>query len=284
MKETKTEAGIERQERYTEACAKGVAEGNADGRYVYSVVAGSKFDFGNIGIKGCSVYTIPYKDIAVVVHSCLAEPYDTENDDEAKGWVLEHSYVIDCATKAFGTVLPFSFDVIIKGNDEAVRDWLSQNYDHLREELERVKGRAEYSIQIFFDEGPLSEAVLSQNPELSKLKADIDSMSKGTAYLYLRKLDLKIKEEVSKEISKLAEEFGSCIGEQADEVKVERKVPRVPENYRGKKLVVALNCLVRDEKVETLGNLLDDINGRKGFAVRFTGPWAPFSFARLKEC
>jgi len=281
VKETK--AGIERQESETEACAKGVAEGSAEGRYIYSVVTGSEFDFGNIGIKGCSVYTIPYKEIAAVVHSCLAEPYDTENDDEAKGWVLEHSYVIDCATNAFGTVLPFSFDVIIKGGNEAVRGWLSQNYDHLREELYRVKDRSEYSIQIFFDEKPLSEAVLSQNPELSKLKADIDTMSKGTAYLYLRKLDLKVKEEVSKEISKLAEEFGSCIGEQADEVKVERKVPKVPENYRDKKLVVALNCLVRDEKVETLGNLLDDINSREGFAVRFTGPWAPFSFARLKR-
>ena len=48
-------------------------------------------------------------------------------------------------------------------------------------------------------------------------------------------------------------------------------------------LVVALSCLVQDNNVGKLGRVLDEINHREGFAVRFTGPWAPFSFIRLKE-
>jgi hypothetical protein len=35
--------------------------------------------------------------------------------------------------------------------------------------------------------------------------------------------------------------------------------------------------------VKKLGEVLEEINCKEGFMVRFTGPWAPFSFVRLME-
>jgi len=107
-------------------------------------------------------------------------------------------------------------------------------------------------------------------------------MPKRAAYLLQRKFELKIKDTISAGISKLAGEFGSKIREHAEEMKVE-ETSRVPEKYKDKKLIVTLSCLVSKDKVEGLGKVLEEINNREGYAVRFTGPWAPFSFVKLKE-
>ena len=255
-----------------------------EGRYLYCVInSGTELSFGDIGIDDNNAYTVPHKDIAAVVHSCMAEPYVTKDDEKAKEWILAHNYVIDQATKKFGTVVPFSFDAIVRGNDGTINDWLAGSYEKLNGELERVKNKAEYSVQIFYDHEKLTENLVEGDKELKGLKERMEKMPKGAAYLLQRKFELKVKDTISAGISRLANEFGSRIREHVEETKVEEKTSQVPEKYRGKKLIVTLTCLVHEDNVEKLGEVLDEINNRDGFAVRFTGPWAPFSFVQLKE-
>jgi hypothetical protein len=255
-----------------------------EGRYVYCIINSSaELSLGDIGIANSRVYTIPHKDIAAVVHFCMAKPYETKDNEKAKEWILAHNYVIDQATKKFGTVLPFSFNAIVRGSDDAIKAWLSKSYEKLKGELLRVKNKAEYSVQIFYQQEKLAEKLVNNDQELKGLKEKMEKMSKGAAYLFQRKFELKVKDAISAEIAKLATEFGSRIREHVEEMKVEEKFSQVPGKYRDKKLVVALTCLVSEDKVERLGEVLEEINKRDGFAVRFTGPWAPFSFVQLKE-
>jgi len=250
-----------------------------EARYLYCIARGhEELQLGSIGIEEKSVYTIPHRGITAIVHSCSPTPYDTKNNAMAEGWVLEHSYVIDHAMKKFGTVLPFSFDVIIRGGDEAIQGWLDQNYERLQKELERLADRAEYSVQIFYDYDRYASKVLNDNNDLQSLKEKIDEQSRGKAYLLQRNLDLKLKDAVSSCMKKLAEQFGQEIGSIADEVKAEERHSFVPEKYRDKMLMAAFSCLVQKDKVDPLGLALEKINCLDGLAVRFTGPWAPFSF------
>jgi hypothetical protein len=260
-----------------------MSEAAKEGRYIYSVVSsGGESDLGDVGIEESRVRLVNHGDIAAVVHSCKAEPYITEDDERAKGWVLEHSYVIDLATERFGTVLPFTFDIIFIGDDEVVRGWLEENYDTLKGELERVSGKAEYTVQVFCDEEKLREKIVAADPELQRLKASIENMPKGTAYLYQKKLDLKIKEGLLEETARLAKELGAKIEEIADEVKIEKKVSSVPDKYKEMMMVATFSCLVRHDGVEALGDLLEVVDREEESSVRFSGPWAPFSFAQLK--
>jgi hypothetical protein len=119
-------------------------------------------------------------------------------------------------------------------------------------------------------------------PELKDVDKEIESMSKGKAYIFKKKFELSLKQAVSDELAALREEFEALIKEDVTQLRVEEKIPYIPEKYTGKKLMVALSCLVTEENVEKLGHNLEKINKREGFAVRFTGPWAPFSFVDLK--
>jgi len=254
------------------------------GRYLYSIANGNtKLSFGHIGLEESLVYSIPYKDIMAIVHLCSPKPYETDDEDKAKSWVLEHSYVIDRATNEFGTVLPFSFDVIIKGDDLTVKNWIQENYIRIKKELENVENKAEYSIQIFYDHDTFGKKIVEVNKELEDLKEKINSMPQGTAYLYQRKYELSSKKLILEEIDLLSQEFSSIIMQYVGDMKIDKKVSWVPERYKDKELMMAFACLVHHEKIDALGDALEEINNREGFAVRFTGPWAPFSFARLQE-
>jgi len=254
-----------------------------EARYLYSVVRSScSEDLGDIGISEKNVYTIPYKNIAAVVHSCAPQPYDTRNKRQAEEWILEHSYVIDQATIKFGTVLPFSFDVLIRGDDSAIREWLGKSYTNLNAELDRLKGLAEYSIQIYYDYDILSASLLRIRPDLSKLKDEIDLQPKGKAYLLKRQLDLQLKDLASEEASRMAKSLFSWIEPLASDLNVEKGRLK-NEAFKGMAHLASFVCLISHENAEILGEMLEVVDETPGFGVRFTGPWAPFSFVQLED-
>lgn len=254
------------------------------GRYVYCIAScADELSLGNIGIGHAEVYMVSHKDIVAVVHACQAQPYESRNENEVKEWILSHNTVIDKASERFGTVLPFSFDAVVKGDDDAVKDWLSKGYEKLKQELERLRDKAEYTVKIFCDRNKLTDKIVGENQDLRELKEKIEKMPKRAAYLLQRKCELQVKDAYNVMRVKLAEEFASKIKEHVEEVEVEEKVSHLPESYKDKKLIAAFSCLVHKEKVKRLGEVLGGINSQEGYAVRFTGPWAPFSFVKLED-
>jgi hypothetical protein len=107
-------------------------------------------------------------------------------------------------------------------------------------------------------------------------------MPERAGYLFRRKFELKLNDACNATRAKLADEFASQIKEHAEEMEIERKVAHLPENYKDKKLISAFSCLVHEDNVKGLGQALGKIS-QEGYAVRFTGPWAPFSFVKLGE-
>jgi hypothetical protein len=253
-------------------------------RYLYSIVnTDEEKSLGDIGIGDKSVYTVVFRDIAAVLHASRPEPEPAKNEEQAKQWILSHNYVIDRATENFNTVLPFSFGCLARGNDESIRKWLQKNYESYRRELLRLKDSAEYSIQIFYDPKILEKQIIETIPELKEIDQKMESMPKGKAYIFKKKFELGLKQAVSDHLANMQKEFRELIKGNVTQTIVEEKIPYIPEKYTGKKLMVAFSCLVSQKSIEKLGQNLEKINKREGFAVRFTGPWAPFSFVDLKE-
>jgi hypothetical protein len=254
-----------------------------EGRYVYCVVNGvAKVNLGNIGIAKAEVYTVPHKDVAAVVHACQSQPYQSKDANKVMEWILSHNDVVDGATEHFGTVIPFSFDTIVKGSDTTVKDWLRRSYEKFKHALERLSQRAEYVVQIFSDQDKLVQRILAENQALRELKEKTSKMPERAGYLFRRKFELRLNDACKAMRARLAEEFASQIKEHVEEMEIERKVTHLAENYKDKKLIAAFSCLVHKDNVKSLGQALGKI-GQEGYAVRFTGPWAPFSFVKPEE-
>jgi len=254
-----------------------------EGRYIYCIVNGhEKFAVRNAGLDNADVYLVSYEDIGAILHACPAKPYESKEENKVKEWLFNHNNIIDKASDTFGTVLPFSFDSIIKGDDDAVVDWLNKGYEELKKELDRLKDKAEYSVQIFCEPEKLADRIMAQDSTIADLKEKIEKMPKRTAYLLHRKFELKMKDASHAIMVKLAEEYASLLMKHVEEIKTV-KVHHVPEQFKDKKLIVSFSCLVLKDNVKTLGGTLGTINDLQGYAIRFTGPWAPFSFTKIGE-
>lgn len=250
----------------------------AEGRYVYCVAeSNDRLDLGRVGIEDSQVYTIPYKDLCAVVHNCPAQPYESKNKKVVESWVVAHEESIEVARKRLGTVLPLGFDTIIKADEEdpeeAVKAWLKEDYQSLKEKLNKVKGKVEYCVQISWDPQIIARELIEKDLELKRLDQEIKSKPKGVAYMYKQKLEKLIREKLEKEAERYFKEFYEKIKHCTNEVKVEK----LKKEDESRQMLMNLSCLA-DKDNKTLGDELEKINNREGFFVRFTGPWPPYSF------
>ncbi len=253
----------------------------AMGRYLYCIAEGSeRVDFSKIGIEQNEVYTIPYKDLCAVVHDCPVHPYQSQNGDTVKEWVLRHQKVVDKAWERFGTVIPIGFDTIIQGNavgdpEENMKNWLRDDYDNLKAKIEKVRGRAEYGVQVFWDSRMMAQKGAEESPQVKKLQEEIRSKPKGAAYLYRHKLESLLKQEMERRADRYFKDFYQKVKPYADDLRVEKTKKTEDEN---RQMLMNLSCLLPGDQSKGLGEELEKIDSMEGFSVRYTGPWPPYSF------
>ncbi|NQT73934.1 MAG: GvpL/GvpF family gas vesicle protein [Chloroflexi bacterium] len=251
------------------------------GRYLYCVAdARERLSLGTIGIEGSEVYTVSCGDICAVVHECPAQPYESTDREVVESWVIIHQKVVDVAWERWGTVLPMSFDTIIKGESgesaqQNVRDWLKEEYTVLKSRMDKMRGKAEYGVQVFWDPKLVAENLVQTSPEIKKLDEEIRSKSKGLAYMYRQKLENVMKHEMEAKADEWFKDFYGRIREIADDIRVEK----TKKAAQGLQMMMNLSCLVCTDRYAELGEELDKIDRTEGFSVRFTGPWPPYSFA-----
>ena len=250
-----------------------------EGRYLYCIVNNtSESELGEIGLDRNSVYTISYGDISALTHDCLARPYESKEEEKAKSWLFSHLYVIDVATKKFGTVVPFAFDTIIKGNEDNVREWLSKEYSRLKSNLEKLKDKAEYDIQIFLDVNSVNQKIENTNEEIQKLKKGIETKPKGVAHMLQKKFDMIIKNELRKKAEEYSNKIHDQVKKYAEGTEEEKIIKIDAEKWKDKEMILNLSCLVHNSNIKALGNILEQINNTDELSVRFSGPWSPFNF------
>lgn len=250
------------------------------GRYVYGVGGkGVQVNLGAIGLDGANVYTIPYKEACIVVHDCPAEPYESEDENAVKEWLFTQQEVLDIVAEKFDAVLPMSFDMIIEGKsgsdpeEEAIK-WLEKNYENFMETMSKIRNRQEYGIQVILDTGSLSEKLFETDEKMRKKKEEIDAKPEGIAYMERELLKDLVKQRIEEKADEYFKEFYAMIKKYPDDIVI-GKVKKVGGNQQ---MLMNLSCLVRKDRVESLGDELEKIENHDGISVRFSGPWAPYSF------
>ena len=251
------------------------------GRYIYGVAASVRaVSLGPIGIGDNEVYTLSYGDFCAIVHNCAAGPYQSTDEHTVKEWVRTHQRVLDEAEKELGTVIPLGFDTILRSKDDAispdqvVKDWLKEDSKRLKSVIERIEGRDEYAVQIFYSPHVIAKQITEGNEEIRRIKDEMSSKSPGTAYLYEQKVERAVKAEIERLASDWFRDFYARVKRHCDDIVVEK----TRKADRNKVMLLNLSCLVARERVDNMGEELDKINNMEAFSVHFSGPWPPYSF------
>jgi hypothetical protein len=252
---------------------------DGDGLYVYCV-ARSDDDhlFGQIGLDRQEVYTVGNGGICAVVHTCRPEPYQSQDPEVVKGWVVTHDNVVLAAAKVFGTVLPMAFDVIVRGGPgrgpiEEIVAWLDEERDRFIHLLADLAGKAEYGVQVLWDREAVAAWLVEHDDKLRRMHAEARSKPRGLAYLLDQKLAKAIRTAMEEQADLFAQQFYDQIRQCVEDVRIEK----LGKSEEGKRMLLNFSCLMHEGRGD-LGRVLDEIAQHEGISVRFTGPWAPYSF------
>ena len=251
-------------------------------RYVYCVVPGEVRDWDVRGLDERPVRAICAAGLTALVHDCPAAPYQGDDGERVKVWVLAHGDVVDAAWERTGTVLPMSFDRIVKpgdglDGDEQVGRWLTEEGDAFRATLERLRGKVELGVQLLWLPRAIAEAVAASDAQVQALQAELAGKSKGAAYFVQQKIEKALRQALT---ARAEEDYRTCFRQ------ITALFPDVCVNGLKKlpdrQMILNLSVLVPRERVAELGALLAGFQS-DGVEVRFTGPWPPYSFVHAAQ-
>jgi hypothetical protein len=240
-----------------------------DGRYLYCILDGAQnHNLGNIGLFGNKTYAIAYKDISAIVSNIPFKDIKPEIET-----ITSHQRVID-ESRAHGTILPARFGTIFKSED-GVKKMLAKSYKEMRSKIAKLEDKDEFGLKVIIDKSDLKklESTSLANPEIKKIKKEISSSGKGTAYFLKMKMDEAIKNQTYKKIDQLSGHLHREIAKDA----VESCLLRADFDQ----IVLNAAYLVNRGSASKFHKKIDELKHKYegyGLVLHLSGPWAPYSF------
>lgn len=242
----------------------------ASALYLYAVVPDTgQLEWGRIGIENEAVTAVTEAGLAALVHNVPSGLPYTGSDEQVKAWALDHGRVVERAWEAAGTILPVTFDVLVKGDEgdsahRRLRRWLREEHGALAEKLDRLRGRVELRVEVDLP-GPDPAAAAA-------------SASGGAARLLEKRREMARRQELDQRADAMYQLIRGQMAVAADDiVELRRRRPSatIP--------VCALSLLVTRERIDEVGLELARLQVEQPDAqIRFLGPWPPYSFSDVQ--
>ena len=255
-----------------------------DGRYLYCIVDASDVEATQLSVTGLNdvaVTLTTHDDIAVVSHA-TDQLYDTDDITQLRRWLIAHQAVIDEAGSAFGTPLPFQFDVILEGGDEAVVQWIEANEQRIRTALDEFRGSWEYRVHLKWDRSDAESVVQDEDDRLQAISQQRETKGEGARFLLDTQYEERLTAVLENKKASIRDRLTERIDDTARRITSHTAVPSL-EGLDGldddTEWVARIAVLADASDEAELGAHLDDIAVHPGVEIEFTGPWPPYSFA-----
>lgn len=243
---------------------------NQRGIYTYCVIqTDQRKQFGKIrmGGKESIVYTIPYKDTAMVVSKGPSEIVTNKEN------MLNHQQVISTAMKTF-TPIPMSFGTVFQ-SEEDVRKLLKFLYEQLQQEFQKIRNKFEVGLKLFGKREWL-EKQANNDPQIKKWKDITDNKSVDAAYYdriklgeLAQKLFMFLQQQIEQEIYQ-------PLSDMAEEAKMNDVV--------GERMLLNAAFLIDRNKEAAFDEKVNQIFQRWNDKMEFkyTGPWPVYNFIDIQ--
>lgn len=247
------------------------------------------------GIDGDGeVFVLPYLQLEAVVSKVNIEEFASDKipkkAQEDLSWIKEkalaHEKVIEQAMGKDNIVLsliPMRFGAIFK-NKERLQESLNKDYSKIKEVLERIQGKQEWSVKLYLNDKEKFEQMIKEKNEAIKQKQkEIASLPEGIAFFMEEELREAIAKEISGELNATVDDIFERLKKQSVD-SVRNKVLEKELTGRGEPMVLNGAYLVPEEEVENFKKEIEDLKQEmqaKGLCLEYSGPWPAFNFTSL---
>jgi hypothetical protein len=244
------------------------------------------------GIDGTGdVFTIAHRELEAVVSKISLEEFGSgeiqKRAQEDLGWIKEkalaHEKVIEEVMRNKDNVLsviPMRFGTIFK-EEGSLRETLSKDYSKIKEVLERIHGKQEWSVKAYLKDKRKFEQVIKEKNEVIKEKEkEIASLPEGMAFF----MEEELKEVISKETDRELKNIVDVLFESLKKLAVNAVKNKIlAKELTGKQESMVLNAgyLISEEKIEDFKKAVETLNQEikaNGFCLEYSGPWPAYNF------
>jgi hypothetical protein len=241
-------------------------------KYLYCVIRCKKPQTFNVpGVVGphFPIYTIHYRDLAAVVSDTAEKSYDSTRLN-----MTTHMRVLEEVMKEH-TILPLKFNSI-SVSEKAVCDvLLKPAYDELLARLEKVAGRVEMGVKVFWREGVLYEEIVAENDDIRRLRDRIAGKNPDSMYKERIRLGELTEKALLAKRTRESEQMLARLRPYVEDVCI-----REPATERMALNVALLLQKSKQAAFEETLNTLDQEEGRR-IMMKCIGPAPLYNFVQL---
>lgn len=250
---------------------------DSEGRFIYAAILPNgnavpihRDGIDLIGLDGCKVYMIPYRDIAAVVSDYPVGAIKLIR----KNLSPYHDVTRRLAEKC--TTIPARFGQIAEDGDKVLRV-LRRNYTRIRQELERLDQKVEMGVKVFWEVDNLFEYFVKTDAELRSLRDRIFSRQSPPTTLQLIELGGFVSDRMKARKEAVSQKVVSALRRASVEEKLDE-----PSD---EKMVMSGWFLVSKERQQDFEQMVNEAASLLGenYAVKVNGPWVPFNFVEHIE-
>jgi hypothetical protein len=232
---------------------------------------------GALGIDDGPVEVVEHADLCAAVSTVDLEEYGEEGlrqNLERLDWLEEVARAHDAVVQAVaqtGPTAPLRLATICL-DDDGVRRRLDEWHDALRDVLDRVEGRREWSVKVF---APPRAQSTPEDPDAKPLS--------GADYLRRKKQATEERRSGDEAALRVAETLYESLA--ARTVASRRLAPQDPRltGHEGTMLLNVAYLVEAAEEADFTAAVEDLASSGSDLQVELRGPWPPYSFAVLEQ-
>lgn len=261
--------------------------GEASGFYLYCLFSGECPRLtGIMGIEGREeLFVLTCRDLNALVSYVPLDEYNEESLSQRlkdPEWmasrVQRHQEVIQHIIN-LNPAVPIKFCTIFKAK-EKILELLRGHYQELCSFLEFIKGKEEWGLKVYAQEGLLREAAARSCPALPELDEKLATVMPGEAYLLKKKKEGLVREQVEGLLDKLADEIYQQLHSWCDDSRRNRPWSKEASG-REEEMLLNVALLLKKRDVEEfkahLSRLADNYESYR-LLFEISGPWPPYNF------
>lgn len=259
-------------------------------RYVYAVCRplSAPLQAQLTGVAGVPARQLEHHGLIAVLSQVAEEDFAEEplkEHLEDLEWLTAtaraHQNVIDALT-GVTTPLPLRLGTVFR-DDSGVRVMIEEREEDFRRALERLEGRVEWGVKVYFEEETKDETGEGADEEARADVRPAGRAASGRDYLRRRRMQTMAHEEKWQKAEEFARRLHERLSAQAEDSRLHTPQNPTLSRASGRNVLNASYLVPRshsEEFVELVDRTEDDT---PGIRVELTGPWAAYSFTGLSE-
>ena len=248
------------------------------------------------GIDGNGeVFVLPFRDLEAIVSEVALEAFASEEiqrkAQEDLNWIKEkavaHAKVVQEAMRRDHILLdliPMKFGTIFKDRAR-LEEVLEKDYLRIREVLERIRGKQEWSVKAYLsDRKAFEEKTKEKNKAIKEKEKEISTLPEGMAYFLEEALKEVISKEVDIELNYIVAHIYEKLKKHAVD-SVRCKILGRELTGRIEPMVLNAAYLFPEEKFEDFKKEVEELNEKiqgQGLYIKYSGPWPAYNFTPLE--